>query len=136
MDILQLEVVTPERLLLTTDTGMVTIPGQDGLFGVLPGHTPFLSGVKAGHLIVGEAGKGERYAISHGFAQIYHNQVTLLVDQAIAEKELNPKAANRELGQAKEALQGVSPDDPAHAACQERLAFAEACCALINPAQR
>ncbi|MBF0425829.1 MAG: ATP synthase F1 subunit epsilon [Magnetococcales bacterium] len=130
MDTLKLEVVTPEKLLLTIDTGMVTVPGQDGLFGVLPGHAPLLSGVKAGQLVIGEPGKGQRYVVSRGFAQVHRNQVTILVDQAIAEKELNPKAAQRELEQAKGAAHGVSAEDPAYTACQERLAFAEACCAL------
>ncbi|MBF0135917.1 MAG: ATP synthase F1 subunit epsilon [Magnetococcus sp. DMHC-1] len=136
MENLQLEVVTPEKLLLTTEARMVTIPGQEGLFGVLPGHTSFLSGVKAGHLIIGDVDKGERYAISKGFAQVYRNQVTVLVDRAISENDVNANAASHEYNQAKEALHGLSPEDPNLAACQDRLAFAEACLALTGPVKR
>ncbi|MBF0177657.1 MAG: ATP synthase F1 subunit epsilon [Magnetococcales bacterium] len=136
METLQLEVVTPERLLLATEAKMVTIPGQDGLFGVMPGHTPFLSGVKAGLLVIGDIERGERYVVSRGFAQVHRNQVTVLVDQAVAEKDLSAKTATRDLEQARQALSGLAPEDPAHAACLEQVAFAEACLALTGSGKR
>jgi F-type H+-transporting ATPase subunit epsilon len=65
-----LEVLTPQRTALTADVDEVTVPGLAGEFGVLPGHTPFLTALKAGLLTWrGKSGSGS-LAIGDGYCEV------------------------------------------------------------------
>lgn len=67
---MQLEVLTPQRTALTADVDEVTVPGLAGEFGVLPGHTPFLSALRAGTLSWrGKAGAGA-LTIGPGYCEV------------------------------------------------------------------
>ena len=81
-DEILLEIVTPERLVLSDRVEQVTIPGSEGQFGVLKGHTPLLSFVDIGELSLVKEGKRFYYAINTGYAEVASNKVTLLVETA------------------------------------------------------
>ena len=81
---LLLEVVTPEKLLLSQEVDEVIAPGVEGEFGVLPGHTYFISGLKIGELRYRLADKMEFMSVLWGYAEVTPTRVTILAE--IAEK--------------------------------------------------
>ena len=80
---LQFELVTPEKLVRSDSVHMVVVPGSEGDFGVLEGHAPFMSTVKAGELqiIRNAGGETERIAIEGGFAEVNERGLTVLTEK-------------------------------------------------------
>ncbi len=80
---LHFELVTPTALVRSEDVHMVVVPGAEGDFGVLEGHAPFMSTVKAGELsIYRQAGaEPERMAIEGGFAEVNDRGLTILAEK-------------------------------------------------------
>jgi F-type H+-transporting ATPase subunit epsilon len=81
---LQLDVATPERLLLSESVEMVIAPGREGEFGVLPGHCPFLTSLRAGSIRYQTGGRTSELRISGGFAHVANNRVIILADSVVA----------------------------------------------------
>jgi F-type H+-transporting ATPase subunit epsilon len=79
---LNLQIVTPERLLFTGDVDFVSAPGEEGVLGILPRHAPLLSGLKAGELRYRNGGNEIALAIGGGFIEIQNNKVIVLADSA------------------------------------------------------
>ncbi|MBT5809875.1 MAG: ATP synthase F1 subunit epsilon, partial [Rhodospirillaceae bacterium] len=78
-DTIELELVSPEKLLLSEQVEMVVIPGEDGDFGVLPGHSPVISNIRPGVLSVFENGAvTQRIFIASGFAEVTMERCTIL----------------------------------------------------------
>ena len=73
---LLLEVVTPDRMVLSTEADVVVCPGVEGQFGVLVGHIPFLSALDIGEMYYKAGGKTEYLAVSGGFAEVTGEKVT------------------------------------------------------------
>ena len=82
MPTLHLEIVTPDRLVLSTDAEYVSAPGVEGEFGVLPGHVSFLSALAIGSLHYHADGKTKYVFISGGFAEVSKDTVTILAESA------------------------------------------------------
>ena len=81
---LTLEIVTPERALVSEQVDEVQLPGSEGYFGVLPGHTPLLATLQVGELWY-RVGQEKHYlAVAFGFAEVLPDRVTVLAQ--IAEK--------------------------------------------------
>jgi F-type H+-transporting ATPase subunit epsilon len=77
---LTLEVVTPEGLLLREEVDEVIAPGEDGYFGVLPGHTPFLATLGIGGIMY-RKGQEKRYLTSFwGFCEVLPDRVNILAE--------------------------------------------------------
>jgi F-type H+-transporting ATPase subunit epsilon len=107
-DKIRLEVVTPSRQLVSEDVAEVTAPGVDGEFGVLTGHTPFLTMLGVGELMF-KIGPEERFlAVRRGFAEVKHEKVTVLAEEAEFPAEIDLKAAEALKAEAEEALQAYS----------------------------
>ena len=82
-DTFQLEVATPERLLIDEQVNEAELPGREGYFGVLPGHAPLLSALGAGLLSYDGSGAGRQVlVIDGGFAEVFENHVRVLADSA------------------------------------------------------
>lgn len=79
---LRLEIVTPDRLVLSEDVDYVGAPGYDGEFGILPNHIPFLAALQIGPLHYNIGGQTRYVFISGGFAEISDNKVTVLAEAA------------------------------------------------------
>jgi F-type H+-transporting ATPase subunit epsilon len=75
---MHLSIITPEKTLFSGDADMVTIPGSEGVFGVLPKHAPFISSLKAGTVIIETGGKQQQIEITGGFAEVTPEHVTVL----------------------------------------------------------
>jgi len=83
-DKLQFELVSPEKLLLAEQVGMVVVPGTEGNFGVLPGHALFISTVRPGVIDVYEdKSVTERIFVAGGFAEVTPERCTVLADEAV-----------------------------------------------------
>jgi len=79
---LLLEIVTPDRKVLSQDVDYVGAPGALGEFGVLPNHIPFLSALGIGNLYYKDAGKTHYVFVSGGFAEVSPDKVTILAEAA------------------------------------------------------
>jgi F-type H+-transporting ATPase subunit epsilon len=92
---LLLEVVTPDRLVLSTEAEVVVCPGAEGQFGVLPGHIPFLSALEIGEMYYKAGGKTEYLAVSGGFAEVTGEKVTIVAESAEMGREIDVERAKR-----------------------------------------
>ncbi len=85
MDMLKLEIVTPEGLIFSNDIKDVTLPGSEGEFGVYPGHASLVSLLQAGVIDIELSdSKHEVVAINWGHAKVDESSVTVLADGAVA----------------------------------------------------
>jgi F-type H+-transporting ATPase subunit epsilon len=91
---IQLQIVSPARLLVNETVDEVEIPGADGYFGVLPGHTPLLALLGAGELWYRQGAEKTYLAIAFGFAEIQPDRATILAQ--VAEKADEIDAARAE----------------------------------------
>jgi F-type H+-transporting ATPase subunit epsilon len=85
-DKLQFELVSPEKLLLSEAVAMVVVPGGEGNFGVLPGHSLLISTVRPGVIDVyadEQTAITERIFVSGGFAEVTPERCTVLADEAL-----------------------------------------------------
>ena len=92
---LQLEVVTPDRLVVSTAADVVVLPGVEGQFGVLAGHVPFLSALQIGEMYYKQGGKTEYLAVSGGFAEVTGEKVTIVAEAAEVGHEIDIERARR-----------------------------------------
>ena len=91
------DLVAPERLLFSEPAEMVVAPGEEGDFGILPGHAPFLSSLRPGTVTTYENGKpGRRFFVSGGFAEATPEQFTILANRALAADSVDMDALARE----------------------------------------
>ena len=125
--ILQVDLVTPGKLLLSAEAFSVTIPGQEGYFGVLPGHSPFLSLLRPGDLTVEGFDQNWQFVISAGYAEVLPDRVTILVDEVIAFDQIVHTEAKQQVQALTAQMKSLSPEDPDYPAQQRQLDFAMAC---------
>jgi len=104
MDKLHLEVVTPARVVLQKDVDSVVAPGSEGEFGVLPGHVSFLSGIVPGELRYTAGSEKESLSVTAGFAEVFKNRVSILVDAAEKAGEIDAERARKSMERARERL--------------------------------
>ena len=108
----EFELVTPERLVISRGVDMVVVPGTEGDFGVLPGHTPMVSTVRPGVVNVYQGNEiVERMFVAGGFAEVTAARCTVLADRAVAVDELDRAAAEQTLKDAREDLANAKTDD-------------------------
>ena len=88
-----LEIVTPEKALIKEWVDEVTAPGTEGEFGVLPGHTPFLTTLKIGEISYKKGNATKYLAVSWGYAEVGPSQVTILAEAAEIAEEIDTKRA-------------------------------------------
>ena len=125
-DTLKLELVSPERLLVSEQVEMVIVPGTEGDFGVLPLHAPTLSTMRPGFVDVYQKGAvSERFFVTGGFAEVTRASCTVLVDEAIPQTALTAAYTAERLAKAKAAVDQADGGEDQKKA-QAALAAAEA----------
>ncbi len=125
-DKVQLEIVTPTRLLAERQADMVVVPGGDGDFGVLPGHSPLLSTIRPGVIDIHDDGKiTSRFFIAGGFAEVTGERVTLLAEEALPVADLDRAEAEARLTKAKADLEAAE-EGRAQGEAERQLKIAEA----------
>ena len=103
-DKIQLEIVTPGKLLLSVSADMVVVPGGEGDFGVLPGHAPMLAGVRPGTINIFEGDKEiSSIFVESGIAEISGERCTVLAEEAFNVADLDAAAAEQRLKAARDA---------------------------------
>lgn len=102
MATLKLEIVTPDRKVLSEDVEYVGAPGIQGEFGVLPSHVPFLSALGVGNLHYKQDGKTFYVFVAGGFAEVSNNQVTILAEVAEKATEIDVDRAQKAKDRAEE----------------------------------
>jgi F-type H+-transporting ATPase subunit epsilon len=101
---LTLEIVTPERALVTAQVDEVQLPGAEGYFGVLPGHTPMLATLQVGELWY-RVGQEKHYlAIAFGFVEVLPERVTVLASIAERPEDIDVARAEAAKKRAEERL--------------------------------
>ena len=110
-DKLKFELVSPERLIQSSDVEMVVVPGTEGDFGVLPGHAPLIATIRAGVIEVHDEGKPvERLFVRGGFAEVTPAGLTVLADEAMAFADLDRAAIESRVRAAEEAVSAARDD--------------------------
>ncbi len=90
---IQLEVVTPERRVLSESVDVVYVPGMGGELGILPGHTPLISQLQTGVLSYSQAGTTYRLHVSGGFVEVNGDRVSVLAEVAERPEEIDAARA-------------------------------------------
>ncbi len=93
---LTLEIVTPDRAIAHDQVDEVEIPGADGYFGVLPGHTPLLASLQVGEMWYRKADERFYLSIAFGFAEVLPDRVTILAQIAERAEEIDVARAEDE----------------------------------------
>jgi len=124
----EFELVSPERLLVSEPVEMVVVPGEEGDFGVLPGHSLLISNVRPGVIDIHEAGQvKERIFVAGGFAEVSPERCTVLAEEAVRVEDIDREAAHQRLSDAKAALaEAKEADDGDTRAAEAELEAAEA----------
>jgi len=106
-----LEVVTPQKAIVSEEAEIVIAPGSDGEFGVLKGHTTFLTSLKIGTLRYKDAKGKERYLfINGGFAEVLPDKVTILAESAERRRDIDVERATKAKERAEKRLSEKSAD--------------------------
>ena len=90
---IELQIVTPDRAIVKEQVDEVEIPGADGYFGVLPGHTPMLAALSVGELWYRKGQEKTYLAIAEGFAEVLPDRVTILAQLAERAEEIEVERA-------------------------------------------
>jgi F-type H+-transporting ATPase subunit epsilon len=101
---LDLQIVTPDRLVVREQVDEVQIPGAEGYFGVLPGHTPMLASLAVGELWYRKGAEKTHVAIAYGFAEVLSDGVTILAQLAERADEIDVDRAQAARTRAEERL--------------------------------
>ena len=97
------DLVSPERLLLSEDAEMVTVPGSEGEMGVMAGHMPLITTLKPGTIDVKIAhGDHHLFLVSGGFAEVNASKITVLAEEAIAVASLDEATLTQRIIDAEE----------------------------------
>lgn len=131
-DKVKFELVSPEKLLLSEDVAMVVVPGGEGNFGVLPGHSLLISTVRAGIIDVyadDQHSVSQRFFVSGGFTEVTAERCTVLADEALPVGEIDRAATEAEIKDAesrhaslKDQVARATADDKSEALVQLRVA--------------
>jgi F-type H+-transporting ATPase subunit epsilon len=119
-----LEVVTPNRLVLSQQVDELTAPGLQGEFGVLPGHTPFFTSLTVGPVMYRVGTKPQFMAVTGGFVEVLPDRVTILAETAEMQYEIDVERAQQAKQRAEERLSRLSMEDEAFTRSQAALARA------------
>lgn len=116
---MHLDIVTPERQLLSAEVSMVQIPGMEGDMAVMGNHAPTVTTLRPGVLTVtGESG-AEEFVVTGGFAEISEGGTSVLAEQAVPKGEVNAEMLEALKAEAEAALDAA--DDDSKAAMAQRI---------------
>jgi len=123
---IQLDVITPERRLLSETVDAVTVPGMNGEIGILPGHTPLISQLQTGVLTYTQGTTIHRMLVSGGFVEVNDERVSVLADIAERPDEVDATQARQEREAAEKALGSFSGSEEEMTQMRTRLERAAA----------
>ncbi len=132
----QFELVSPEKLLKSEPVEMVVVPGTEGDFGVLPGHSLLIAAVRPGVIDIHEGGAvKESIFVAGGFAEVSPEHCTVLAEEAVPTADIDKDGAQKRLDDAKQALaEAEDAEDGDLAAAEKEIKAAEAMLAAVPEA--
>jgi F-type H+-transporting ATPase subunit epsilon len=107
-DVLQLEIVTPERLVEKDTVQEIQIPGKNGYLGILPGHAPLITELGVGEITYKADGMEYHVAVAWGFAEVLPDKVTVLAETAERAEDIDTERARKAKDRAEERLRSAS----------------------------
>jgi F-type H+-transporting ATPase subunit epsilon len=111
----KLEIVTPERMVVSAEAEDVLIPGKGGYLDVLPGHAPLLTEIDIGEIAYRAGGDLKRLSVAWGFAEVLPDKVTILAETAEKAEEIDVPRAETAKQKAEGELQKAGPEGNADA---------------------
>jgi len=124
-DKVQFELVSPERLLLSTEADLVVVPGSDGDMGIMPNHAPLVSTIRPGLVEVHNGESVDQLIVRGGFAEVNPKGLTLLAEEAYKVSELDRASLESDLKDANEDVADAKDDETRTAAERTRDGIAE-----------
>ncbi|QHQ36212.1 ATP synthase F1 subunit epsilon [Algicella marina] len=116
---MHLDIVTPERQLLSAEVSMVQIPGMEGDMAVMGNHAPTVTTLRPGILTVTSGEGTQEYVVTGGFAEISPEGASVLAEQAVLRSEFSPEMLSGLVTEARESLEIADPS--AKAAVAQRI---------------
>ena len=107
---LALEVVTPEGLLLRDDVDEVQVPGSQGYFGVLPGHTPFISTLGLGEIMYRQADTRHYLTCFWGYCEVLPDRVNILAELGERAEEIDAERADAARASAEARMKSIKDE--------------------------
>ncbi len=109
---IQLEIITPDKIVASEEAEKIVCPGIEGEFGVLPGHVPLMTKLKTGEMsYYGTESKRDHYlVVTTGYVEVTKNKVTILADWCIRSRDIDKVQAEIDLNKAEEVLKTAEKD--------------------------
>jgi len=109
-DTFQLEIVTPEKMVVRAAAEEMQIPGKDGYLGILPGHAPLITELAVGEVTYRTGAETHSLAVAWGFAEVLPEKVTILAETCERPTEIDTARAQEAKRRAEELLKSASPE--------------------------
>jgi F-type H+-transporting ATPase subunit epsilon len=106
----QLEIVTPEKMVVRDQAEEMQIPGKNGYLGILPGHAPLITELAVGEISYRNGGNTHHLSVAWGFAEVLPDKVTVLAETAERADEIDVKRAQEAKQRAEERLKSGNTD--------------------------
>jgi F-type H+-transporting ATPase subunit epsilon len=103
-DTFQLEIVTPEKMVVKDSAEECQIPGKNGYLGILPGHAPLITELAVGEITYKNQGYTHHLAVAWGFAEVLPDKVTVLAETAERAEDIDVNRATEAKQRAEERL--------------------------------
>jgi F-type H+-transporting ATPase subunit epsilon len=110
-DTFQLEIVTPEKMVVKDVAEGIQIPGKDGYLGILPGHAPLITELAVGEISYRKDGQTYYLSVAWGFAEVLPDKVTILAETAERPQEIDVARARESKQRAEEALKNGKTEE-------------------------
>lgn len=110
MDTFQLEIVTPDKMVVRDAAEEMQIPGKKGYLGILPGHAPLITELAVGEITYRANGYTHHLSVAWGFAEVLPDKVTVLAETAERAEEIDIRRAQEAKQRAEERLKSGNPE--------------------------
>ena len=109
-DTFQLEIVTPEKMVVKDVAEELEMPGKDGYLGILPGHAPLITELAVGEITYRTGADQHHLAVAWGFAEVLPDKVTILAETCERPQEIDTARAREAKKRAEERLKSANPE--------------------------
>ncbi len=106
---LQVDIVTPDKQVISTTADSITLPGSEGQMGIMPGHAPLLSTLGLGEIVLHHGSDIEYITVTGGVVEVRPDKVTILAEYAEREVEIDITRAEAARERARHSLEGNPP---------------------------
>ena len=124
---IDLEIVSPDKVLLKRPVDMVVLPAWEGEMAAMPQHAPMMVALRGGVITLHEGGQAtDRFFVAGGFAEITQDRCTILADEAVPVGEIDRATAEKRVADAQAAYLAAGLDNEARETAMDRLQAAQA----------